>query len=68
MKNENGKNNPIDRAKEFAKEIAQIIKNRIEKAKVTRTKDRRPKIPADVPTPPNFSHPRIIKKNGGTVK
>lgn len=66
MKNEKekAKSNPIDKAKS----IAEDIQKRIAKAKTTRTKDRRPKIPAGVPTPPNFSHPRMIKRNGGTVK
>lgn len=66
MKNEKekAKSNPIDKAKA----IAEDIQKRVAKAKVTRTKDRRPKIPAGVPTPPGFNHPRVIKKNGGTVK
>ena len=66
MKNENEKEQSklLDRAKALAEDI----QKRVEKAKTTRTKDRRPKIPAGVPTPPNFSHPRMIKRNGGTVE
>ena len=66
MKNENEKEQSklLDRAKTLAEDI----QKRVAKAKTTRTKDRRPKIPAGVPTPPNFSHPRMIKRNGGTVK
>lgn len=66
MKNENEKEQSklLDRAKALAEDI----QKRVAKAKTTRTKDRRPKIPAGVPTPPNFSHPRMIKRNGGTVK
>ena len=66
MKNEKEKEQSklLDRAKTLAKDV----QKRVEKAKVTRTKDRRPKIPAGVPTPPNFSHPRMIKRNGGTFE
>lgn len=66
MKNEKekAKSNPIDKAKTLAEDM----QKRIAKAKTTRTKDRRPKIPAGVPTPPNFNHPRMIKRNGGTVE
>lgn len=66
MKNEKEKEQSklLDRAKALAEDV----QKRVEKAKVTRTRDRRPKIPAGVPTPPNFSHPRMIKKNGGTVE
>lgn len=66
MKNEKEKEQSklLDRAKALAEDI----QKRIAKAKTTRTKDRRPKIPAGVPTPPNFSHPRMIKRNGGTVE
>lgn len=66
MKNENEKEQSklLDRAKALAEDV----QKRVEKAKTTRTKDRRPKIPAGVPTPPNFSHPRMIKRNGGTVE
>lgn len=66
MKNENEKEQSklLDRAKALAEDI----QKRIAKAKTTRTKDRRPKIPAGVPTPPDFSHPRMIKRNGGTVE
>ena len=62
---EKGKaSNPIDKAKALAEDI----QKRVAKAKTTRTKDRRPKIPADTITPPGFTHPRIHKKNGGTIK
>lgn len=66
MKNEKEKEQSklLDRAKTLAEDI----QKRVAKAKTTRTKDRRPKIPAGVPTPPNFSHPRMIKRNGGTVE
>lgn len=65
MENEKEKpNNPLD----WAKSIAHNLQKLVRKAKVTRSMDRRPKIPAGVPTPPNFNHPRIIKKHGGTVK
>lgn len=66
MKNEKEKEQSklLDRAKALAEDV----QKRVEKAKVTRTRDRRPKIPADTITPPNFSHPRIHKKNGGTIK
>ena len=65
MKNEKEKEKyPIDKAKA----IAEDIQKRVAKAKTTRTVDRRPKIPAGVPTPPGFNHPRMIKRNGGTVK
>lgn len=63
-KKEETKSNPIDKAKE----LAVNIQKRIEKSKTTRTRDRRPKIPADTITPPGFNHPRIHKKNGGTIK
>lgn len=66
MKNEKEKEQSklLDRAKALAEDV----QKRVEKAKATRTRDRRPKIPAGVPTPPNFSHPRMIKRNGGTVE
>lgn len=66
MKNEKEKEQSklLDRAKALAEDI----QKRVAKAKTTRTKDRRPKIPAGVPTPPDFSHPRMIKRNGGTVE
>lgn len=61
---EKTKSNPID----TAKSIAEDIQKRIAKAKITKTKDRRPKIPAGVPTPPGFNHPRMIKRNGGSFE
>lgn len=61
---EKPKSNPIDKAKA----VAEDMQKRVAKAKTTRTVDRRPKIPAGVPTPPGFNHPRMIKRNGGTVK
>ena len=67
MKNEKEKEkekHPINKAKA----IAEDIQKRIVKSKTIRTADRRPKIPAGVPTPPGFNHPRMIKRNGGTVK
>ena len=74
MKNEKEKkrSNPIDeavdKAKDWAKSKANKARENIEKSKTTRTKDRRPKIPADTITPPGFEHPRIHKKNGGRIK
>lgn len=76
MNNMNNMNNETEKEKEKeqnklldrAKTLAKDIQKRIIKSKTTRTKDKRPKIPADTITPPDFIHPRIHKKNGGTIK
>lgn len=51
----------------FMDKVVELAKSLYD-PKTTKTKDRRPKIPAGVPTPPGFNHPRMIKRNGGTVK
>lgn len=78
MNNMNNMNNETEKEKEKEKEqnklldraktLAKDIQKRIVKSKTTRTKDKRPKIPVDTITPPDFIHPRIHKKNGGTIK